>query len=193
MMAKRKPPPTAKIFDAFREVFGLPVKLTVSERGRINAAIKDLEGKYPGLATLKDRPDAHLVESVAVEVLRRGNEYKQQYTDPKCHTPNGLVGNWSRYEHVRTAKEILDCQFRDWQRENLFVLGMADLEYYEAQRLFLRVVGGEMWTAWPDSLRKRALKWREECDYCNDVMDRPHVQAVLAALEAEPGGANGKT
>lgn len=184
MATKRPTPATAPIFDAFREVFGLPTQLTATERGRINAAIKDLYDKYPGLATLKTRPDSHLVESVAAEVLRRGKEFKQQYPDPKCHTPTGLVGNWSRYEHVCTPKEILDRMYKDWARDNLFVPGLADLQYHEAERLFLRVVGNEMWASWPKSLRKRAVKWREEIDYCDDIMDRPHVQAVLAALEA---------
>lgn len=187
-MAKRDPPATASIFDALREVFDLPETFTATERGKLNAAIRDLGGKYPGLKTLKDHPDHNLVESVATEVRRRGKEYKAQYSDPKCHTPNGLVANWSRYEHVRTAMEILDDAYKNWERDNIFVKGFVDLDGYEARRLFLRVVGNEMWTVWPENVRKRAVKWREELDYSDIMMDCPHVKAVLAALEAEKKG-----
>lgn len=181
-------PATAPIFDAFREVFGLPVKLTITERGRINTAIKDLSGKYPGLATLRDFPDYNLVESVASEVRRRGKEFQQQYSDPKCHTPNALVGNWSRYEHVRTPKEILDRKFEHWCRDNLLVPGFVDLEHSEARRIFLRVVGNAEWALWSAGMQQQATQWRDVDDVVGDVMDRPHVQAVLAALGAEPGG-----
>lgn len=184
MAKKREPPKTAAVFDAFREVFGLPVKLTVTERGRINKAIENLSGKYPGLATLRDRPDHHLVESVAAEVRRRGKEYKERYTDPKCHTPNALVANWSYYEHVRTPAEVLDCKFKDWVRDNLFVPGLVDLKHEEARRLFLRVVGNAEWALWSEGMRKQAVAWKEVDDVVGVVMDRPHVKAVLAALEA---------
>lgn len=186
-MAKRDPPETARIFEAFCEVQNLsPTKLSERHRGKINTAIKDLEDCYPGIR--KPKYDTNTIGHVADEVRRRWPLFVAANPNLRLYTALGLTGQWGHYELIRTALDELKAMFTPWFHERMALWSTHGLDRDQAARLWLRVVGNIERGTWTRRVQGAAVSWCEQLDYHCDLRPefiKPGIARALAALEAE--------
>lgn len=184
-MAKRPPPKTGPIFDAFIEVLGFDVaKILDDERGLINRAIKQVCPE-PKVMTLDG------IDQIAAEVRRRGAAYKVKYPTAAV-TAKAITGNWSQFEPLRKPSTIVNELIRAWWFANPEVLNKpVELNEYEVAMVWLRIEGNKLWNAaWKDSpkLRHEAEMIRDRagihCDLRPEFI-KPHVKAALDKLQAK--------
>jgi hypothetical protein len=79
-------------WEAMIAACGYTEPVTDSERGRINAALKELRGIYPEFTNY----------AVAVDIAARAEVYRTIYPDMPC-TPQALTGNWSNLDPAKLA------------------------------------------------------------------------------------------
>jgi len=82
-------------WDAMMEVCGYRNPVTDNERGRINAALKELRSIYPGST----------MYAIAVDIRARAEVYRQKFTSEIPLTPQALTGNWSLCDPANQRRE----------------------------------------------------------------------------------------
>lgn len=71
-------------WEAMLEVCGYTDPITQTDRGRVNAALKELRAIYPSSTGY----------AIAVDIRARAEVYRERFSEEILLTPQGLVGNW---------------------------------------------------------------------------------------------------